>query len=425
MIEKTTNIENPLIAAQKQLQETADLLGFDKKTINRLSKIENFIKKQVTIRLDNGRTKKFDVFRSQHNHSRGPYKGGIRFHPGVFADEVKALSMWMTWKTALVDIPFGGAKGGIVVDSQKLSSSELERLSRAYIRSIASYIGVNKDIPAPDVGTNAQVMAWMLDEYENIVKRKEPGVLTGKPIELGGSLGRTAATGLGGFYVLEEMARMIKKKKSQIQIAIQGFGNVGSYFARFADEAGYKIVAVADSHCAIYQPKVLSAEKLFKYKNERGSFSGWSDGKILKSGEILNLSVDVLAPAALENALRRENVQTVKARYILELANGPTTPEAEKFLTSKKTVIMPDILANAGGVVVSYFEWVQNLQNYYWPEKEVYKKLEKIMKRSCSEVKQEYFNLKRNYPSVTWRNAAYAVSLKRIVQVMRLRGILV
>lgn len=423
-MKKMRDQENPLTIAQKQLEETADLLGLDKKTVNRLFRVNNFIEGQIAIKLDNGRVKKFPAFRSQHNNSRGPYKGGIRFHPAVFGDEIKALSMWMTWKTAVVNIPFGGAKGGVAVDPKTLSLKELERLSRAYIRFIAPYIGQNKDIPAPDVGTNAEVMAWMLDEYEKLVGHKEPGALTGKPVELGGSLGRMSSTGLGGFYILEEISRLAKKRKEQIRVAVQGFGNVGSYFAKFAAAAGYKVVAVADSRTTIYQPKGLDIKRLFEYKAERGSLEGWRDAEVLKSSEILGLPVDVLVPAALENALHRENAEEVKARYILELANGPVTPEAEHILTSKKIVIVPDILANAGGVVVSYFEWVQNLENYYWPEKEVYNKLKAIMRRAFSEVEGEYLILKRRHPSVTRKNAGLAVAIKRIIRAMHLRGIL-
>jgi len=417
--------DNPLLIAEKQLRETADLLGLDKKIINQLLKIDNFIKGQISIKLDNGRLKNFSVFRSQHNNSRGPYKGGIRFHPGVFEDEVKALSTWMTWKTAVVNIPFGGGKGGVAVDPKTLSLKELEKLSRAYIKFIAPYIGVNKDIPAPDVGTNSQIMAWMLDEYEKIIKRKELGVLTGKPIELGGSLGRTEATGLGGFYILEEIGQLINKKKEQIRIGIQGFGNVGSYFAKFASSAGYQVVAVADSQQTIYQPKGLDIKKMFNYKVERGSLSGWPKDQVLKSNKILGLPMDVLVPAALENAICNNNANEIKARYILELANGPVTPEAEKFLISKKIVILPDVLVNAGGVIVSYFEWVQNCQNYYWPEKEIYYQLRKIMKQAFSDVQKEYFYLKRVQPLTTWRMASYAIAIKRVIKAMQLRGILV
>jgi len=415
-------MDNPLGNAKKQLEETAEILGLDQKIVRKLSRIDRFIEGDIEIKLDSGKKKKFKAFRSQHNNARGPYKGGIRFHPQVTSDEVKALSMWMTWKGAVVDIPFGGGKGGVAVDPEELSRNELERLSRAYIEFISPYIGERKDIPAPDVNTNSQIMAWMLDEYEKIAGHKEPGALTGKPIELGGSKGRTEATGLGGFYILESFVKTLKKPKNKITIAVQGFGNVGSYFAKFCDQAGYKIVAVSDSQNALYDPKGLDIAKVLSHKEKNRSFVGYKSGKILPSDDLLYLDVDILSPAALENAITKDNALKIKAKNIIELANGPITAEAEEVLTRRGIMIIPDVLANAGGVAVSYFEWVQNLTNYYWEEKEVYQKLERLMRKAYGAVMAEYQKLKTGQPKINTRKAAYAIALRRVVAAMKLRG---
>jgi glutamate dehydrogenase/leucine dehydrogenase len=414
--------DNPLENAKKQLEETAEILGLDQKTVRKLSRIDRFIEGDIEIKLDSGRAKKFRAFRSEHNNARGPYKGGIRFHPQVNADEVKALSMWMTWKGAVVDIPFGGGKGGVAVDPEELSRNELERLSRAYIKFISPYIGENKDIPAPDVNTNSQIMAWMLDEYEKIAGHKEPGVLTGKPIELGGSKGRTEATGLGGFYILESFVKTLKKPKNKITIAVQGFGNVGSYFAKFCCEAGYKIVAVSDSRNTLYDPKGLDIAKVLSHKEKNRSFEGYKSGRILSSDNLLYLDVDILSPAALENAITKDNALKIRAKNIIELANGPIAAEAEEVLTRRGIMVIPDVLANAGGVAVSYFERVQNLTNYYWEEKEVYQKLERLMEKAYGAVMAEYQKLKIGQPKMNMRKAAYAIALRRVVAAMKLRG---
>jgi len=414
-------MNNPLENARKQLRGIADILGLDAKTIKKLSQIDRFIQGEIEIKLDSGKKKKFQAFRSEHNNARGPYKGGIRFHPGVSEDEVRALSMWMTWKTSVVGIPYGGGKGGVIVEPSSLSENELERLSRAYIRLIAEYIGSDKDIPAPDVNTNGRIMAWMLDEYEKIIGHKDPGALTGKPLELGGSKGRTEATGLGGFYILEAFAKKIKKPKKNITLAIQGCGNVGSYFTKFAYKAGYKIVAISDSRNTIYDSGGIDAEKALAYKEKNRTFVGFS-AKIMTSEEIIGVQADIFVPAALENAIHENNVGDLKCRYILEMANGPTTPEAEKILTKKGILIIPDVLANAGGVAVSYFEWVQNLQNYYWEEKEVYAKLKKLMLDAYSSVEKKYAELKRVHKGINMRMAAYAIAVERVRKAMELRG---
>jgi glutamate dehydrogenase/leucine dehydrogenase len=414
-------MNNPLENARKQLGQVAEILGFDALTIKKLSRIDRFIEGNIEIKLDNGKTKKFKAFRSEHNNALGPYKGGIRFHPGVSVDEVKALSMWMTWKTAMVGIPYGGGKGGVIVEPSSLSKRELERLSRVYIRLIAKYIGSDKDIPAPDVNTNGRIMAWMLDEYEKIIGRKDPGALTGKPLELGGSKGRTEATGLGGFYILEAFAKKFKKPKKNITLAIQGCGNVGSYFARFAYKAGYKIVAISDSRNTIYDSKGMDAEKALAYKEKNKTLVGFP-AKVMASEEIVGVVTDIFVPAALENAIHENNVAKLKCRYVLELANGPTTPEAEEILTKKGILIIPDVLANAGGVAVSYFEWVQNLQNYYWEEKEVYAKLKKLMLDAYFSVEKKYAELKSVHKGINMRMAAYAIAVERVRKAMELRG---
>jgi glutamate dehydrogenase len=413
---------NPLENAKQQLLDIAKVLELDKKTIDRLLKIENLVSGEISIKLDNGKIQKFKAWRSQHNSACGPYKGGIRFHEGVTVEEVQALSMWMTWKTAVVGIPYGGGKGGVVVNPKSLSKAELQRLSRAYIKLISKAIGSDKDIPAPDVNTNAEIMGWMLDEYETIVGRKEPGVLTGKPIELGGSKGRTEATGLGGSYVLDSFVKKIKKQKKSVSVAIQGFGNVGSYFAQFAHAGGYKIVAVSDSKNTLYNEKGLNIAKAFEHKMANDTFKGFGGGKLLPPEAVLSLNVDILIPAALENAINEDNVSKINARHILEMANGPVTPKAEEILTAKKILIVPDVLANAGGVAVSYFEWVQNLQNYYWEKEEVYAKLKKLMDTAFVSVWTEFERLAKISKKATLRQAAYSLAVQRVVKAMKSRG---
>jgi glutamate dehydrogenase/leucine dehydrogenase len=372
--------------------------------------------------MDNGKTQSFKAFRSQHNDAIGPFKGGIRFHELVTEDEVKALSTWMTIKCAVVGIPYGGGKGGVIVDPKKLSASELERLSRAYIRAIAKHIGAFKDVPAPDVNTTPQIMAWMVDEYEKIIGRHEPGVITGKPLEIGGSEGRTEATGLGAFYVLEQLAKVKKLSKKKTTIAIQGFGNAALYFALFAHKAGYKIVAVSDSQGGIFKPVGsdpvgLDPEKVLAHKQKTGSVVGLTGSKSISNEDLLELKVDVLAPAALENQVTSDNVKDIKAKYILEIANGPVTPEADVVLHQKGIISLPDVLVNAGGVTVSYFEWVQNNMGYYWEKEEVFNKLKKIMDEAFSQMWAIYTSKK-----VTPRLGSYILALDRVARAMQTRN---
>jgi glutamate dehydrogenase/leucine dehydrogenase len=413
-------------AALQQLDDIVPFLEKDypdkkkfRKAISLLRKPQNIISKKLIIELDNGKKKSLMAFRSQHNDARGPFKGGIRFHPNVSEDEVKALSMWMTWKCAVVGLPYGGAKGGIVVDPKKLSKTELERLSRAYAEFISPHIGPRVDVPAPDVNTNEQIMAWMLDAYEKKIGQRSPATFTGKPVALGGSLGRTEATGRGGVYVLQSYVKEKKLKPEKISIAIQGFGNVGFWFAKLAQEAGFKVVAISDSSGGIYAAKGLNLDKLAKAKEKYGSFAEATRKekfKFISNEDLLNLDVDVLVPAALEGAIDSKNENSIKAKVIIEMANGPVIPEAEKVLFKKGVAVLPDILCNAGGVTVSYFEWVQNLHGYQWTEKRVNSELNKKMNLAYEEVSRVVKKKK-----VSFRQASYLLAVKKVVDTTILR----
>jgi glutamate dehydrogenase/leucine dehydrogenase len=359
--------------------------------------------------------KKYRGYRVQHNSARGPYKGGIRYHPQVDMNEVKALATWMSLKCAVVDIPYGGGKGGVACDPKKMSASELEAVSRGWTRALASHLGQWKDVPAPDVNTDSQTMAWILDEYEKIIGHHEPAAITGKPVELGGSLGRDKATGQGGFFVLREALRAYKKKPGTI--AIQGVGNVGSWFAEVVHGPGYRIVALSDSKGGVYNPKGLDVHKVLAHKLKTGSIQGASGTKNITNEQLLELPVDILAPAALENVITKENAGRVKAKIVLEMANGPTTPQADAILNNKGIIVIPDILANAGGVTVSYFEWAQNLTGYSWDLGEVDRRLERQMTRAWKAVYETA--QKHNIPL---RTAANVLALSRIAKAMQLRG---
>ena len=388
-------LNDPFVNARKQIDNVAKYLDIDKKTLAKIKTPDRVLKADLKIKMDNGKTRIFKAFRSQFNNAKGPYKGGIRFHQNVSESEVKALSAWMTWKCSTVGIPYGGSKGGIVVDPKTLSTGELERLSRAYMRAFYQVFGAWIDVPAPDVNTTGQIMAWMLDEYQTLVGHQEPAMITGKPLELGGSQGRTEATGLGGFYILESLRRKWKGPTlpKKTTIAVQGVGNVGYWFIEFAKKAGYQIVA---------------------WSNSKG---GEYKGKKITNDQLLELPVDVLVPAALENMITKENAAKIKAKYIIEMANGPVTPEADEILFKRGIVSLPDVLCNAGGVTMSYFEWVQNNMVYYWGKEEVWAKLKKIMDRSFAEVWAIYQEKK-----VTPRMAAYILAVGRVVQAMKLLG---
>jgi len=412
---------DPLKNAEAQIRAVAGLIGLSEREVKALLKIDNLVKGEISVKTDDGKVKKFKAWRSQHNDARGPYKGGIRFHAGVTESEVKALSIWMTWKCSLAGIPFGGGKGGVIVDPKKLSVGELERLSRAYARFIAPYIGEHKDVPAPDVNTDGTIMAWMLDEYEKKIKHGEPGAITGKPLAIGGSKGRPAATGLGGFYTLEALVKSLKLKKKP-SLAVQGVGNVGSYFSGFAYDAGYKVIALSDSRHTIFNPEGINVKKALLWKKEKGTFEGFTGCKVLPAEAVIGVDADIFVPAALENAVRGDNYKEIKAKYVMELANGPVSPEAEEKLVEKGVIIVPDILANMGGVVVSYFEWAQNLSGYYWEESDVKKKLGVIITSAFNGAWEEWSSLKKGNKKVSFRMGAYAIALRRVLEAMKLRG---
>ncbi|MFC1625032.1 Glu/Leu/Phe/Val dehydrogenase [Patescibacteria group bacterium] len=400
-------------------EEYVDKKLFEK-VISEIKKPDRVIKKTIKINSDKGKRLSFASLRSQHNNALGPYKGGIRFHPGVNEDEVKALAFLMSLKCSLAGIPYGGAKGGVKVDVQKISQKEIERLSREYAKAYSKFIGEKIDVPAPDVNTNAQIMAWMLDEYEKQVGFKSPATFTGKPIELGGSLGRNEATGRGGVFVLKEFSKKEKLIPSKTFVAVQGFGNVGYWFAKFASDFGYKIVAISDSSGALFDKKGLNIKKLSNYKSEFGSFEKIAKEKKLKfisNEELLKLPVDILVPAALETVITKDNANKVKTKVILEMANGPTTPEAEKILIKKRIKVLPDILCNSSGVTTSYLEWVQNLEGSSWTEDRVNQELKKYIIKAFNQVYEVSKNIK-----LSFRDAANYISLKRIVDAMILRG---
>jgi glutamate dehydrogenase/leucine dehydrogenase len=410
-------LNDPFTNAQKQIDNVSRYLDIDKKTLEKIKNPDRVVKATLKVKMDNGKTREFKAFRSQHNNAVGPYKGGIRYHFNVSESEVKALSTWMTWKCSVVGIPYGGAKGGIIVDPKTLSKTELERLSRAYMKAFYKYFGAWKDVPAPDVNTSGVEMSWMLDEYEKLVGHMEPGMITGKPIELGGSQGRTEATGLGGFYILENLAKVRKFNKKQTTVAVQGIGNVGYYFANFTHKAGYKVVALSDSKGAVYSAKGLDPDKVLAFKDKTGSVIGFPGSKAINNEELLELPVDVLVPAALENQITGENAAKIKAKYIIEMANGPVTPEADEILHKKGVISLPDVLCNAGGVTVSYFEWAQNNMGYYWGKEEVWAKLKVLMDKAFTETWKVYTTKK-----VNGRMAAYILAVDRVVKAMKLRG---
>ena len=372
----------------------------------------------IPVEMDNGKIEVFEGYRVQYNDIRGPFKGGIRFHPQVDLDEVKALSFWMTIKCAATDIPFGGGKGGVTVDVKKLSEGEIERLTRGYVRAVFDSIGPDRDVPAPDVYTTPQIMAWFMDEYSHIQGANTPGCITGKPVEIGGSLGRNTATGFGGFIVLDNILKKMKKNKKGTTIALQGFGNAGTHFAEKAEAKGYKIIAASDSKGGIYSPKGLNVAKLEAHKAKTGSVKNFPGSKNITNEELLEIKADILVPAALEGVISKKNVEKIKAKIILELANGPITLEASERLFQKKIAIIPDVLANAGGVIVSYFEWLQNLSHNYWELKDVDVKLDKQLTKSTDEIWKTMQNYK-----VDMRTAAYIVAVKRIVVALKIRGI--
>lgn len=413
---------NPLIGAQFQVRKACDALGLGDDVYELLKEPKKMIEVSIPIKMDNGRIKNFKGYRALHNNAIGPGKGGIRFHLGVSPDEVKALSIWMTFKCGVMDIPYGGAKGGITVDPRALSMGELERLSRGYIQGIHKEIGEKIDILAPDVGTNGQTMAWMVDEYVKITGRNDIGVITGKPVLFGGSEGRNEATGFGVSVVTREAAKKVGLDMSKSTAAIQGFGNVGRYTAKNVERQGAKIVSIAEwapsvGTYAIYNPKGLNFQEMADYVDKNKNLVDFPKAKMITLEEFWNLEVDILIPAALENAIKETEAKAIKAKLICEAANGPITATADSILKERGIVIAPDILANAGGVTVSYFEWVQNRYGYYWSEAEVEAKQEVKMVKAFNDI----WALKEQY-GVTVREAAYMISVKKVSDMMKLRG---
>lgn len=419
----TSNVfKDALIRVQKYGKNA----GVSDEVIESLMHANSMHKATLPVRMDDGSKRRFTGYRCRYNSVLGPTKGGIRFHPGVNMAEIQALALWMTIKCAVVGLPYGGGKGGVVVDPKLLSPMELERLSRAYIRAMADVIGPHKDIPAPDVYTNARIMGWMMDEYEAIKRSKSPAVITGKPVRLGGSLGRDDATGRGAYICMVELAKKRQLQPSEITVAIQGFGNGGYNVARLLQGAGYRIVAVSDSKGGIYSPDGFDVASLYEVKQSsrrvkavycHQSICEIVDHDAISNEEILELDVDVLIPAALEGVITETNAPAIKAPYIVEIANGPVMSAADEILEENGTIVVPDVLANAGGVAVSYFEWVQNLQGIGWPLADVHSRLESIMRTAFEEVWE--FAITRK---LSMRNAAYAIAIRRIGEAIEAHG---
>jgi len=409
---------NPFTTAQQQLDEAAKELGLDPATQELLRWPMHEIKATLPVRMDDGSTKIFHAFRVQYNTARGPAKGGIRWHPQETVDTVRALAAWMTWKTAVVDIPLGGGKGGVVCNPKEFSEREKERLARAYMRAMARSLGVTKDVPAPDVYTTPQIMAWMMDEYETILGENHPGVITGKPIPLGGSQGRGDATARGGIYVTREAAEAYGIDLSGKTMAIMGFGNAGQHAALLAEDIlGLKLVAASDSKGGVYNSSGINAAQLVEYKLKNGQLKGFPDADAISNSELLELDATVLFPAALEDVITRENASRLQCKICCELANGPTTPDGDRILNDKGVIVLPDFLANAGGVTVSYFEQVQNSNNLYWELQEVHWRLDKKMTHAFQSV----FDMSQK-KKISLRQAAYLVAVARVAEACKLRG---
>ncbi|MGE5392209.1 MAG: Glu/Leu/Phe/Val family dehydrogenase [Candidatus Saccharibacteria bacterium] len=408
---------NPFKSALQQLQKAAETLNLEPEILNRLKQPERILSVSIPVKMDNGETKIFSGFRVQYNDSRGPYKGGLRYHPQVNMDEVKALAFWMTIKNAVVGIPYGGGKGGIAVDPSRLSKGELERLSRKFISMIYKDIGPRVDVPAPDVNTTPEIMGWMVDEYSKLTGVWSPAVITGKPLSVGGLPGREEATGFGGVEVLKLAARLLKLKKGAT-VAIQGFGNVGYYFALFAQEAGFKVVAVSDSKTGIFAEKGLDVRKVRDWKKQTGGLSGFAGSRDLTNDKLLLLPVDVLVPAALENQIHEGNARKIKAKLILEMANGPTTPDADKILNKRNIPVIPDVLSNSGGVATSYMEWAANLSGDLPGKADILKRLTVYMERAFEGLVETQKQHQTDY-----RTAAFVLAIRRIAESMKTRGV--
>jgi glutamate dehydrogenase (NAD(P)+) len=410
--------ENPYEIAKSQLRKVAQTFAIDPNLVNVLQQCKKAVAVSIPVAMDDGTTEVFEGYRVTHNIARGPSKGGIRYHPDVTLDEVKALAMWMTWKCALSNIPFGGAKGGVVCNPKTMSEGELQRMTRRYTSEIINEIGPEKDIPAPDVGTDGRVMAWIFDTYSMNKGHSVLGVVTGKPLTIGGSLGREEATARGALYCVREAMR---KKQIPLQgatVAVQGFGNVGSYLAQFLAEDGSKVIAVSDSSSGLHNPNGIDVQAAIAHKRETGTLAGFRGAESISNEDLLLLECDVLAPCALEQVITSNNAAKVKAKVVVEGANGPVTPGADEILEDKGVLVLPDILANAGGVIVSYFEWVQGLQEYFWKEAEVNAKLNDIITRAFNETWAMHEGR-----DVSMRLGAYGLAVQRVAEATTTRGI--
>ncbi|MEC5270457.1 Glu/Leu/Phe/Val dehydrogenase [Caldifermentibacillus hisashii] len=412
-----TEEKNDVLAStQTIIREALDKLGYSEDVYELLKEPLRMITVKIPVRMDNGTTKVFTGYRAQHNDAVGPTKGGIRFHPNVTEREVKALSIWMSLKCGIVDLPYGGGKGGIVCDPRTMSFRELEALSRGYVRAISQLVGPTKDIPAPDVFTNSQIMAWMMDEYSRIDEFNSPGFITGKPLVLGGSHGRDSATAKGVTICIREATKKQGFQLEGARVVVQGFGNAGGFLSKFMHDAGAKVIGISDAYGALYDPDGLDIDYLLDKRDSFGTVTNLFKNTI-SNQELLELDCDILIPAAIENQITEENAHRIKANIIVEAANGPTTLEATKILTERGKLIVPDVLASAGGVTVSYFEWVQNNQGYYWSEEEVEEKLEKIIVRAFNNVYNTAATRKINM-----RLAAYMVGVRKLAEACRFRG---
>ena len=411
------NEMSPFDFVNQYVQEAGEALELDQDWINLLKMPYREIQVQLPIRKNDGSLKVYTGYRVQHNGSRGPYKGGLRFHPEVDLDEVRALASLMTWKTALVNIPFGGAKGGIQVDPSELTEGELQKLTRTFAQKLDLIIGPKRDIPAPDVNTNPKIMGWFMDQYGH-KHGHTPSIVTGKPIEMGGSLGRNEATGRGAIFTVEEACNALGMDLTKSTVVIQGFGNVGSFSAKFVDELGAKVICVSDVKGGIYNPEGFNVEALFEHVRTTGSVVDFPGSKPVSNEELFELDCDILIPAALGDVITAENAHNIKAKLIAEAANGPTDPEADKILEQNGVMIIPDILCNAGGVTVSYFEWVQNLMHFHWTEDEVNAKLSDIMRQTFADV----LKVSKEH-KCSLRKASFILAVTRVSDSLKHRGV--
>lgn len=405
-----------LLSTQEVIKEALDKLGYPEEAFELMKEPIRMMTVRIPVRMDDGKVKVFTGYRAQHNDAVGPTKGGVRFHPSVTEDEVKALSIWMTLKAGIVDLPYGGGKGGIVCDPRQMSFRELEALSRGYVRAISQIVGPTKDIPAPDVFTNSQIMAWMMDEYSRIDEFNNPGFITGKPLVLGGSHGRESATAKGVTICIEEACKRVGIDLKGARVIVQGFGNAGSFLSKFMYDMGAKVIAISDVEGALYDPDGLDIDYLLDRRDSFGTVTNLFENRI-SNKEMLELETDILVPAAVQNQITIDNAHNINAKIVVEAANGPTTLEATKILTERGILIVPDVLASAGGVTVSYFEWVQNNQGYYWKEEEIQEKLREVLVKAFDNV---YTTAQTR--QVDMRLAAYMVGVRKITEAARFRG---